>query len=305
MITWRLIARYLRRHPGRSTLTLLSIAIGIASVIAVSLATATTRQAYRRMYEEIAGRAALQVTAPANATFPQEVAEKIARVPGVQAAVPSYQRATRIVFEHKWLVLIAIGIDPAHDSDAREYELREGRFLTPDDSDSGLLEAGFAAGAGIHVGDRVKFLSAKVHKPGHLGTVTIVGLLAPRGPAGFNKGGALFVPLKFAQRYLGDAGEDQHHRHRAGRRRRRKPGRPADPRGPAAGAGRPSARLGHATGQGHHDGSPVGLVAGQRVRRRPGIHHHRQHVPHERQRAAAADRHPAGRGSDPPADRRA
>ena len=82
MITWRLIARYLRRHPGRSTLTLLSIAIGIASVIAVSLATATTRQAYRRMYEEIAGRAALQVTAPANAMFPQEVADDIARVPG-------------------------------------------------------------------------------------------------------------------------------------------------------------------------------------------------------------------------------
>ena len=31
--------------------------------------------------------------------------------------------------------------------------------------------------------------------------------MAPRGPAGFNKGGALFVPLKFAQRYLGDAGK--------------------------------------------------------------------------------------------------
>ncbi len=207
MITWRLIARYLRRHPGRSTLTLLSIAIGIASVVAVSLATATTRQAYRRMYEEIAGRAALQVTAPANAAFPQEVAEKIARVPGVQAAVPSYQRATRIVFEHKWLTLIAMGIDPVHDSDARDYELREGRFLTAEDGDSGLLEVGFAAGAGIHVGDQVKFLSAKVRRPGHLGVITIVGLLAPRGPAGFNKGGAMFVPLKFAQRYLGDAGK--------------------------------------------------------------------------------------------------
>jgi len=207
MITWKLIARYLRLYPGRSILTLLSIAIGIASVIAVSLATATTRQAYRRMYEEIAGRAALQVTASANAMFPQEVAEQIVRLPGVQAAVPSYQRATRIVFEHKWLVLIAVGIDPVHDSDARQYELREGRFLRPGDSDSGLLEAGFAAGAGIHVGDQVKFLSAKVHKLGHLGVVTIVGLLAPRGPAGFNKGGAMFVPLVFAQRYFGEPGK--------------------------------------------------------------------------------------------------
>ncbi|MGO9110304.1 MAG: ABC transporter permease [Thermoguttaceae bacterium] len=207
MITWRLIARDLRRHIGRSALTLLSIAIGIASVIAASLATATTRQAYRRMYEEIAGRAALQITAPANESYPEEITEKIAQIPGVQAAVPSYQRATRIVFEHKWLVLIEMGIDPLHDSDAREYELREGRFLTSSDSDSGLLEIGFATGAGIHVGDQVKFLSAKVRKPGHLGTVTIVGLLAPRGPAAFNKGGAMFVPLHFAQRYLGDMGK--------------------------------------------------------------------------------------------------
>ena len=132
-------------------------------MIAVSLATATTRQAYRRMYEEIAGRAALQVTAPANDAFPQEVAEKIAQVPGVQAAVPSYQRATRIVFADKWLALIAIGIDPVHDAEAREYELREGRFLSADDGGSGLLEVGFAAGAGIHVGDQVKFRSAKIH----------------------------------------------------------------------------------------------------------------------------------------------
>ena len=207
MITWRLIVRDLRRHPGRSTLTLLSIAIGIASVIAASLSTATTRQAYQRMYEEIAGRAALQITAQANETFSQEVAEKIARVPGVRAAVPSYQRATKIIFEHKRLVLIAMGIDPLHDSDAREYELRGGRFLAPGDNDSALLESGFATGAGIHVGDRVRFLSAKIRNPSHWGTVTIVGLLAPRGPAVFNKGGAMFLPLPFAQRYLGNTGK--------------------------------------------------------------------------------------------------
>ena len=79
--------------------------------------------------------------------------------------------------------------------------------MTADDSASGLLEVGFAEGAGIHVGDQVKFLSAKVRRLGHLGTITIVGLLAPRGPAAFNKGGALFLPLHFAQRYLGDKGK--------------------------------------------------------------------------------------------------
>ena len=206
MIIWRLIWRYLRRHPGRSLLTLLSIAIGIAAVISVSLATGTTRQAYRRMYEEIAGRAALQVTAPANAEFPQAIADKIAQVPGVKAAVPSQQRATRIVFEDKWLTLVALGIDPTQDREARDYDVRAGRFLAPEDSDSGLLEIGFANGTGIRVGDTIKFLSYKVRKPGHLGTIKIVGLLTPHGAAGF-KGGSLFVPLAFAQRYFGETGK--------------------------------------------------------------------------------------------------
>ena len=174
-----------RRDPGRSTLTLLSIAIGIALVIAASLATATTRHAYRRMYEEIAGLAALQVTAPAKERF-LRVHGEIVQLLGVQAAVPSYQRATRISFDQKHLALIAIGSIRSRFRRTR-YELREGRLLTPDDRDSGLLEVGFAKGAGIHVGDRVKFLSAKVRSLGHLGTITIVGLLAPRGPADSTK----------------------------------------------------------------------------------------------------------------------
>ena len=45
MILWKLTARELRRRPGRALLTLLSIAIGMAAVVSVSLGTATTRQA--------------------------------------------------------------------------------------------------------------------------------------------------------------------------------------------------------------------------------------------------------------------
>ena len=199
MTLWKLTAREIRRRPGRATLTLLSIAIGIAAVVSVSLGTATTRQAYRRMYEELSGRAALQVTAIGAGFFPQDVAERVQELPGVRAAVPSLQRPIRMEFQDQWLDLMLLGIDPTHDADARDYELREGRFLQGNVEPAGLVEIGFAEGAGIRVGDRVLVMMPR----GGLKPVTVVGLLAPRGAAGFNKGGALFVPLGFAQRYFG------------------------------------------------------------------------------------------------------
>ena len=72
----------------------------------------------------------------------------------MKAAVPSQKTATKIVFQHQYLVLIAMGIDPLHDGRLGDYEpLARAAFSTPNDYGSGLLEVGFAARAGIHVGD--------------------------------------------------------------------------------------------------------------------------------------------------------
>ena len=129
MILWKLTARELRRRPGRALLTLLSIAIGMAAVVSVSLGTATTRQASQRMFEMIAGRAALQITAEGGGAFPETVASSVKRVHGVEAAVPSVQRFTKMWFEHKAFPMLAMGINRAIDRQARDYELQEGEFF--------------------------------------------------------------------------------------------------------------------------------------------------------------------------------
>ena len=145
MTLWRLTAREMRRRPGRALLTLLSIAIGMAAIVAVSLGTATTRQAYQRMYEKMAGRAALQVTAEGSGTFPETLAAGIGQVAGVKAAVPSVQRRTLLCFQGK-------AFRPADDGDRSGRRRRGPRlraaaradFLSGKTDNGVLLEAGFA-----------------------------------------------------------------------------------------------------------------------------------------------------------------
>ena len=92
MILWKFTVREIKTRPGRATLTLLSIVISVAAVVAVTVSTATTNRASEEMYVNVAGRAALEVAAEDGGFFPGEVVDEVAKVPGVKAAVPTVQR---------------------------------------------------------------------------------------------------------------------------------------------------------------------------------------------------------------------
>ena len=49
-------------RPSRAILTLLSIVIGVAAVVAVTIASGTTRMAFNQIYQTIAGKASLVVS---------------------------------------------------------------------------------------------------------------------------------------------------------------------------------------------------------------------------------------------------
>ena len=97
MILWKFTLREVRSRPGRATLTLLSIVLGVAAVVAVTVSTATTQQACQEMYQRVAGRAALEVAAEGAGFFSDDVVRRIEQVPGVKAAVPSVQKILRAV----------------------------------------------------------------------------------------------------------------------------------------------------------------------------------------------------------------
>jgi hypothetical protein len=68
--------RELTSRPVRVTLTVLSIVIGVAAVVSVSIATKTTRAAHERMFSAVSGRAALEVVAEGGGSFSTSVASE-------------------------------------------------------------------------------------------------------------------------------------------------------------------------------------------------------------------------------------
>src|SRR5207237_10774145 len=83
-LLWRYTFRELRRQPGRALLTLVGIAVGVASAVAVTTSSTATRRAYEDMYQAVAGRAALEVVAEGGGSFAPDVAA-LEAVPGVRA----------------------------------------------------------------------------------------------------------------------------------------------------------------------------------------------------------------------------
>ena len=104
--------RDIRLHPGRALLTLASVVIAVAGVVAVTFASQTTRRAFDEIYQTIAGRAALEISAPIGDTFDESLLDTVARVPGVKAAAPFIQRIIILYIGRKGTQLTAMGIDP-------------------------------------------------------------------------------------------------------------------------------------------------------------------------------------------------
>ena len=195
MILWKFTAREMGHRPGRATLTLLSIVIGVAAVVAVTLCGKTTRRAYREMYESLAGRSGLEVIADGPGMHADGVVRSLERLPGVVAAVPMVQQTTMAYHQGRRTRMLVMGIDPSKEAAIRDYEIREGSLFV--EGRGAVLESGFARSFGINVQDEIKVLTRRGLKQ-----TRVAGLLELRGIAGFKQAGVLMVPLADAQRWF-------------------------------------------------------------------------------------------------------
>lgn len=79
--------RYLRRHPLLGLLNILSVALGVAVYLATQIANQSANRAFAASVDLVAGKAELEITAPAG-HLPETVLPAVGTAPGVSGATP-------------------------------------------------------------------------------------------------------------------------------------------------------------------------------------------------------------------------
>ena len=184
--------REVRSRPGRVLLTFLSIAIGVGAVVAVLLATATSRAAQRSMLQAVSGKADLELISDSPSGFDYGLVGVVRDTAGVELAAPSLNRvAVLFIDEDKRARTQVFGIDPRIDQQVRDYEVVAGRL--PEKYSEMLLDESFALSLDVQVDTRVKILAR-----GGLQEFQVVGLVRPSGTA-VALGSAAYLVLPAAQ----------------------------------------------------------------------------------------------------------
>ena len=81
------VLRHLRRHPLLGLLNILSVALGVSVYLATQIANHSANRAFAATIDLVAGKAELQITAPAG-HLPETVLPAVAAARGVSAATP-------------------------------------------------------------------------------------------------------------------------------------------------------------------------------------------------------------------------
>ena len=192
-----LCLRDMRRHPGRTVLTLLSIVIAVAATAAVSIATATTRSAYQQMYR---GRRCLllEIASEKGDRFDVNVSAAAEKIAGVKAALPTIYQPALLRFHGKRLKLVVAGVDLAREVAAGNLSI--GQEIHPADarnpSNRVFLEASFGKSVEAHLEDRLILLIAR-----RVNRATVVGLVTRPGPAALGSS-MVFMPLEGLQKLI-------------------------------------------------------------------------------------------------------
>ncbi|HEX3598783.1 MAG TPA: ABC transporter permease, partial [Lacipirellulaceae bacterium] len=205
MLYWRFAWRELRQRPSRPILTLLSVVIGVAAVVAVTIASGTTHRAFDQIFKTVAGNASLEVTSEIGANFDEKVVDKIRQVPGVKVVAPLMKRNTSLGIsrgdkQKKSFRLVAIGVDPKVDREVHDYEITEGKSLA--DQPGFLLEENFAKSQNIKVGEIVDIMT-----PMDFPKAPVVGLFSSKGTAATSEGASLYLPINATQEFWRSRGK--------------------------------------------------------------------------------------------------
>ena len=199
--------RFLRGSAVRFVLTAFALACGVALVCAIDLVNAAVLRSFTDVLDTMAGRAALHVSAGAGGLFPEDVTTTVARVPGVELAVPVVSASaftTDAVAEH----LAVHGVDVTNEAAVRSYEPAgetapqlEDPLVFLSRPDSVLVTEEFARRRRLAAGDGIE-----LDTPTGRRRFVVRGLLAPHGVARAYGGNLLVMDVAAAEAAFTRAG---------------------------------------------------------------------------------------------------
>jgi putative ABC transport system permease protein len=195
MVYRQLGFREARKRPGRAILTLASVAIGVAAVVAVTFTTQTTRGAFDAIFESLAGRASLEIAAPVGQSIPDSLMAEVNKVPGVKAFAPRLQRPALFYAGKEQLQLITAAVDVKRDRSVHDYEIVSGKEIGR--GDEVLLEQLLAENLGVKAGDRAALMT----RSGRI-NVKIAGLFKSAASGATTQGAGLIIPLRSGQQWF-------------------------------------------------------------------------------------------------------
>jgi putative ABC transport system permease protein len=194
---------HLRRHALRTGLTVLGVAVGVASMVATSSITDAVLGSFRSAVEATAGRAELQAT-NGGAGVPEELVEEIATVPGVAAVAPLVEGFVSLAADGDTLAVF--GLDVLGDEE-HESQLPRSAVEVPDELvflnrlDSVAVVRGFATARGYDLDRAFDVVGPRGTRP-----LVVRGFVDPVGPAKLFGGMVALMDLPAAQRLLAKEG---------------------------------------------------------------------------------------------------
>jgi putative ABC transport system permease protein len=200
-----LAIRSLLARPGRTALSVIGIALGIA-VLYASLATdAGIAASIDRTVRDLVGRADLRVESFGPTGLSATSLAAIEDAPGVTVAAPALQRRTYLLpgaGEPDTLSppVTALGIDPQREAAVRDLVLASGATLSGPSAFEALVTQTLATATGTAVGDPITLQRSD----GSPVDVTVVGIVAGDGPLVGSSGRTVILPLRTMQTIFDD-----------------------------------------------------------------------------------------------------
>ena len=191
---------FLRASYRRLFLTIAALAAGVALVCAIDVVNRSVMGAFEEVVDTMAGRAALQISAGHGSLFPEEVAETINQVQGVELAVPAVG-ATAFLTDGSGETLTVHGVDITNDAAVRIYQPRDSDHAGIKDPlaflnqpDSVILTHEFGRRRHLAIGSTID-----LETPTGRHQFTVRGLLEPEGVARIHGGNLVVMDLFAAE----------------------------------------------------------------------------------------------------------